>query len=228
MQERSLLRFGSVSAIVGGILAVIVNLVHPRTIEVGTPEGLLRMIAESSNTFWLSDHTGIAIAVLLYLGGLTAIYRSITKEPGAAWARLGFVGAVLGSAVGGVFVAHEFAMRGIAGTWAAAAGAEKAIALRIATATLLEDLALFYVFIIVFFGVAHVLYSLAVLSTDVYPQWLGWVALAGGIGSLLVGLVHVFRGTSVLMTNVLFVIFSVLLSLWVTAMGVVLRSKSRA
>lgn len=228
MPDRALARFGSISAITGGLLAVIVNLAHPLTIEVATTEGLLRDIAAAGKTFWLIDHMGIAVAALLWLWGLAAIYRSIPRDPGAAWARLGFVAAVVGISVGAVLVAQEFAIRDIAGAWSAVPETERAGVFQMASGALLVDLAMFYMFIIVFFGVAHVLYGLAILASNVFAHSLGWVAMAGGIGSLFVGMVHVFSGASVLMTNVLFVVFSVLLSLWVFMMGVALWRRSGA
>lgn len=85
--ERTLFRIGSLSAIIGGILAIVVNGLHPRDLPGTNPEAYLHEVAE--NTIWLADHTGIFLAIVLVVGGLLVISRSITKEPGAAWARLG-------------------------------------------------------------------------------------------------------------------------------------------
>ena len=227
MSERPLFRVGSMSAIVGAVLGVVVNLLHPRTSEIGNVEALLREIADSG--IWVGDHIGILFAVLLVTGGLAALYRSIPDQPGAAWARLGFVSALLGAAVIAILVGTDgIAAKGLATAWANAPESEKIAAFRVAAAVALINIAIFSVFIIVFFGVTFFLFGLALLTSNVYPQWLGWVALLGGLASALVGLIQAYNGPSVLVTNVLFPIFSVLLSLWVLLVGVLLGRKATA
>ena len=211
----------------GSALGLIANLLHPRTSEIGNVEAFLRRVAES--TTWVGDHIGILFAVLLVLGGLTAIYRSLAAEPSAAWARLGFVGAVVGAGVLFVLMGTDgIAMKGLAKAWATAPETEKAAALRVASAVAEINLALFSVFIILFFGATFILYGLAVLTSNAYPRWLGWVAVLAGLASALIGLNQAYRGPSVLVTNVLFVIFSVILTLWVLVMAVILWRKASA
>ncbi|MBI4609107.1 MAG: hypothetical protein HY726_08865 [Candidatus Rokubacteria bacterium] len=227
MPERSLLRIGSVSAIVGSVLALVVNILHPRSATVESPEAFLRMILDS--TIWVGDHVGILFAVLLITGGLTAIYRSIQGEPGAAWARLGFAGSLVSAAMLSLLMATDgITIRVLARAWANAPEAEKAVAFRVAHALLLVDFAVFSIWIIVFFGVTFILYGLAVVTSAVYPRWLGWVAALAGLGSALVGLNQAYRGASVLVTNVLFPIFSIIITLWVLVLGILLWRKTGA
>lgn len=225
MSERSLFRIGSVSAIVGSILAIVVNLLHPRSASLKNPEAFLRMIAES--TIWVGDHVGIVFAVLLVTGGLIAIYRSIPDEPGAAWARLGFAGALVSAAILCVLMATDgITVKVLADAWAKAPATEKAVAFSVAHALALVDFAIFSIWTIVFFGVTIILYGLAVSTTSVYPKWLGWVAVLAGIGSALIGLNQAYKGPSVLVTNVLFPIFSIIITIWVLVMGVLLWRKT--
>ena len=49
------------------------------------------------------------------------------------------------------------------------------------------------------------------------PAWLGWVGLAGGLGSLAVG-PAMFLGAEVA-PEWLFVVFALVVSLWMVAMG---------
>ena len=92
MPDRTLLRIGSVSAVLGAILLMVANAIHPRG-DLEDAAATLKEIADSD--IWVTDHLGIAVGALLVLGGLVAIYRSITTEPGAVWARLGFAGALV-------------------------------------------------------------------------------------------------------------------------------------
>ena len=71
-----------------------------------------------------------------------------------------------------------------------------------------------------------ILYGVAVVLSDVYPKWLGWVAVGGGLGSSLLGLHIGYHGASSLVFNILFPIFSILLTAWIFMMGVLLWRKS--
>ncbi len=227
MPERKLLRIGAVSAIVGAILAIVFNILHPRNLGPPDMEALLRMIADS--TIWVGDHIGIIIVILLFLGGLTALYRSITGEPGAAWARLGFVAVLLSSTLGVItFAIDGLAMKEVAAAWANAPAAEKAVTFLVAAGLEHVSFSLFSIWIFAFWGVTFILYGLAVALSDVYPRWLGWVALVVGTGGALVGLVQALQGPSVLVTTVLFVAVSILLTLWVLVMGVLMWRRAGA
>lgn len=225
MSERSMFRIGSVSAIVGSILALVVNILHPRSATLKNPEAFLRMIAES--TIWIGDHVGIIFAVLLITGGLVAISRSIAEEPGAAWARLGFAGALVSTAILCVLMATDgITVKVLADAWAKAPAAEKSAAFSVAHALAQINVAVFSVWVIEFFGVTIILYGLAVSTSSAYPKWLGWVAVLAGIGSALIGLNQAYRGPSTLVTNVLFPIFSIIITIWVLVMGILLWRKA--
>lgn len=227
MRERSLYRIGAVSAIVGSVLAVVVNLLHPRTPDIARVEAFLPMVAGSAG--WVGDHVGILFAVLLVTGGLVVISRSIGTEPGAAWAALGLAGALVSTAIGLVWMATDgIAMKVVADAWASAPPAEKAVAFRDGFLLAKVNIALFTVWDICFFGGTFILYGLAVATSDAYPKWLGWVAMAAGLGSALVGLNLAYQGPSHLVLNILFPIFSIIITVWVFVMGVFLWRRAGA
>ena len=72
------------------------NLLHPAT-PIGDPEGVARTIAESET--WVLVHLVIVVGLILMLGGLVAISRSIEGGLPGALARLGSVAAVAGVTV---------------------------------------------------------------------------------------------------------------------------------
>jgi len=226
MSEPTLFKIGSVAAIVGGILAVVVNILHPTPPERGNTEALLRLVAESS--IWVPDHVGIVFVVLLTLGAAVAIARSITGERGASLARLGVAGALTSAAIAIVLFAIDgIALKDLAMAWLNAPAAEKEVAFRVAEAVEAIGEALFSLWIIVFFGITFLLYGLAVALGDGYPKWLGWVAVVAALGSLLVGVAQSFSGLSVLMTDILFPLFSLILTLWLVIIGFLLWRKAR-
>src|SRR3989454_6940536 len=105
MPERTLTRIGAAAAVLGAVLGLVVNVLHPRVNDPANTKAFLRQVAES--TIWVGDHVGIIFAMLLVTGGLVAVYRSITSGPGAAWARLGFAAALVSAGLGFVTVAVE-------------------------------------------------------------------------------------------------------------------------
>lgn len=216
--ERHLFRTGGAAAIAGAVLALVGNILHPRTSEFGNPEPFLRLIAASP--IWVVDHLVLIVAILLSAGGLVAVARSIRTERGAAWAWLALAAAIIGTAVGVVLVASDgLVSKAMATTWVNAPEAEKAAAFHAALAVEHFNFALFSIFIFVFFGLTIFIFGIATLASAVYSAWLGWVAVLDGAASMVVGLVQAVQGPSALVTNVLFVIFSIVGTLWVLAMG---------
>ncbi|MBI4337165.1 MAG: DUF4386 family protein [Chloroflexi bacterium] len=225
MAERWLLRMSAVSLVAGAVLGIIVNALYPRVADPNDLEALLRRVAES--TVWRGVQLGIVFTVLLVLGGLAGLYRSITVQPGAALARLGFAIAAVGTALGVVlFAVNGFALKSMADAWAIAPAAERAVALHSADAVGQVGLGLFSIWIVVFFGVTFILYGLAVALGSGYPRWLGWAAVAAGVGAALVGLVQYYNGPSAMVTNVLFPVFSVILTVWLLVMGALMWLKA--
>lgn len=226
MPERTLLRMGAVSAIVGAVLAIVGNVIAPRTTP-GDLEAALQSAAESAIS--MGSHLVLMIAGLFVLGGMVALYRSITEGTGAALARLGFTAALVGGAVLIVgMVIHGVAFTGVAEAWANAPAAEKAIALQAGLAVWHIDFAVHNLWIFVFLGVSPLLYGLAIAVSDVYPKWLGWVAVVLGTVAALLGLVQASQGTLVPANVVLFAVVSLLITVWLLVMGVFMWRRAGA
>src|SRR5215204_891003 len=100
-EEGSVFRIGSVAGIIGSLLAMVGNLLHPAT-PIGDPEGVARTIAESER--WVLVQLVIVVGLILMLGGLVAISRSIKGGVPGDLAQLGSVAAVAGVTVGVVLV----------------------------------------------------------------------------------------------------------------------------
>ena len=235
MQDRTLLRIGAVSLIAGVVLFFIffaLLQVDAPLSDPGDTEVILQSIVDSS--IWAGFHDVVMAAFLLFVGGLLALYRSIRGEPGAALARLGFAAALVGAAIlsvsEGIFGGG--AMKGLADAWAAAA--DKAVPFAVAEAMVLVSFDIFSWGIVVFYGVAFILFGLAfilfglaIALTDLYPKWLGWVAVVGGIGNALMGIVLFYHGWSEV-TNAAWTPFVLVVTLWLLVMGVLMWRKAGA
>jgi hypothetical protein len=195
-EEGGIFRIGSVAGIVGSLLAMVGNLLHPAT-PIGDPQGVARTIAQSEN--WVLVHLVIVIGLILMLGGLVAVSRSIE---------------------GGVAAKH------LADAWEAAPPEEAAAALRVVLAEEAINFALAALFNILFAGVTFILLGLAVAWSGEYPGWLGWVVVVAGVGSVPVGLVQAYTGESIGFTRIATIIFPTIITLWVAGMSVLLLRKA--
>jgi hypothetical protein len=223
--QRWILRLGGVAAIVGSLAGMIGNLVHPAT-PLDDPPGVARAIADSDA--WTVIHLVIIAGIVLMLGGLLAVYRSIPDGLAGALARFGWAAAIAGIAVGTILVILDgVTAKQLADDWAAAPPDERAAALRVVLANETANLALASLFNILFAGVTFILYGLAVALSDAYPRWLGWVAVAAGVGSIGAGLVQALAGEPTNASRVLTIIGPTVITLWLLVMGVLLVRRAR-
>ena len=172
-------------------------------------------------------HVVIYAGILLLVGCLLALHRSITGEPGAALARLGFTAAMMGASIMSVSVVFEasFATKVLVDSWATAA--DKAIPFAVAEAVLLLSGSIFFWGFAIYGGVAPILYGLAIALTGLYPKWLGWVAVIGGVGGVLIQIVQFSQGVSQVTSGVYVASFLVV-NLWLVVMGVLMWRKAGA
>ena len=130
--DRWLFLIGGVAAIVGSLIGMVGNLIHPDT-PIGDPAGVALAIAQSET--WLPIHLAIVLGIILMFGGLVALAYSVRGDLAVALARLALAAAIAGVAVGLVLVILDgVAARQLAEDWAAAPAAEQATALRILAA----------------------------------------------------------------------------------------------
>jgi hypothetical protein len=224
--DQDVIRIGSLCAIVGALLFMAANNVHPRSPNIQITAMQVETVAHSD--IWVTDHVLLLIGGLLLLPGLIAIQRSIQTGPGAGWAYFGYVSAVVSTAIWAVLMAIDgFTSKIVHVAWATAPEGEKAVALRVAEAMEQIDVGIFSTYIIVFFGLTFILYGLAVAKSGRFPQWLGWAALAFGCASFADGIAQGYMGLSVLVTNILFAGFSSLQTLWLLTMGILMWRSHR-
>ena len=94
-------RLGAWGGIVGSLLAMVGNLLHPAP-PTDDPAGVATTISESG--IWVPVHLVIVVGLILMLGGLVAISGSIQGGIAGALAQLGLVAAAAGVAVGVILV----------------------------------------------------------------------------------------------------------------------------
>jgi Domain of unknown function (DUF4386) len=219
--DRWVYRMGGGAAVVGAVLGMVGNLVHPVT-PMDDPEGVAQVIAESG--MWVPIHIAIVFGIALLLGGLIAIHHSIRGGLAGSLARFGLFTGVAGVTVGLILVILDgVAAPQLAEEWAAAPPDEQATALALVHANETVNFALASLFNILFAGMTFILFGLAVALSHAYPPWLGWIVVAAGIGSIAAGLIQAFTGEPTNASRVLTIIGPTVITLWLLAMGILLQ-----
>lgn len=224
MKDRILLRIGAALLVIGVVVPTIFGVaMHPQVADPGDVEAVLQSIVDSPN--WAAVHAVILVGGFFVIGGLLALYRSISEQRGKGLARLGFTAASVGGVIylASIAIEGSGALKGLADAWAIAP--DKTAPFAIAGAVYLVAMDLFSGGWIIFAGVAPILLGLAIARTDLYPKWLGWAAVVIGGGNAVVGIVLFSQGWSV-ETNNLFSAFAFPLVAWQLAMGVLMWRKA--
>src|ERR671918_1099285 len=178
-EDRMVFRIGGGVAVVGALLGVGGNLIHPVT-PIGDIEGVARVIAESD--IWVPVHLVIVLGIVLMLGGLVAIGHSIRGGLAGALARFGYAAAVLGAVIGLILVILDgVAARQLAQEWASASPQRRERALGLVQTNETMNFALASLFNLVFAAATFILYGAPVAVGDAYQRWLGWVAVGAGV-----------------------------------------------
>ena len=218
MVQRTLFRIGAIGAMVGAVLGLVFNLLHPRGSGIDTSQEELDLVADSG--IWLFDHFMIAWALAFGFLGLIAIARSFTGEAGESWGRFALASAVASIAIGWLAVTVDgVAMKEVADNWAEAGRGTESAAFATGDAVANISLALFTALIGSLFGVTATLYGIASLVSTNYPKWLGYVAIVAGIAGLVTASITFLTGPSDVTLNILFVASSGLYTLWLFASG---------
>ena len=216
-QDQHLWKTGGLMSIVGGVIFMIANMLHPRSPDLDVYEEQIRTVGESD--IWIVDHLAFLLGALLIIFGLYALGRSISGEP-ANWARFGSVAAFASAGVVSVLVGIDgIASKFVHDEFVAASGTDSAFALRVSEMLEEVDVGIFSIFIVVFFGFTFLLYGLAVAQSDEYPAWLGWIAVILATAAVAIGTVQALYGLSTITTSILFAGVASFLNVWVIVIG---------
>lgn len=229
MSERLVLRIGGMAALVGGVMVVAGNAIHPREPgQLDNAEALLSVVAGSA--IWAVNHFILMVAITLLLAAYYGLTHSITNEPGLIWARLGWGVAIVGAGIGVTFMLIEaVALRGIADTWAASSGTQQELALAAGNALFYLSLTLSTGAASFFFGISPILVGKAILGSTEYPQWLGWLGMFLGAIGVAANAFQIVSGVTTTSGLILVPVSIIGVTLWLGYSGVLmLRRSTRA
>jgi hypothetical protein len=218
MSDRDLYRVGSASAVIGAVVALVTNLIHPRLSSYDDPVGeTIRVVAGSDA--WIPIHLGLLLASLLIVLGLFAFARSMKGGPADGLARLSLGTLLVSAPVAVLTLAVDgYATKQVADAGGGAGSAASAAVVHIGWA-------LFMALIITFIGITPALFGLAAARSGIYPAWLGWVAVVLGVASVATGVLGTVDGASAGFF-VAFTTTSGLITLWVLVLGILLGRRA--
>jgi hypothetical protein len=194
--ERTVLRLGAAAAGTGVVLQVILDHLHPHHEQPNNSVGAFTEYAHAHG--WAAIHIGQFFGVLLIAFAMLVLCRSLVRQSGlaGAFASGGGIAVVLLVSVFAVQMAVDgVALKHAVNTWVDAGGATKTSALQVAEGLrwLEKGLSGFFHFLN---GTALLGLGLSIVAGRSYRSWLGWVAVAAGIGFLCGGALTATNGFS--------------------------------
>ena len=217
-RDRTLLRFGAVTAVVGGLLAVVGNVLHPRPeegVELGDVPGYAREVIGAGD-LWMFAHLTLITVSVLFLLFWVSMTRAVHRGRAQAVALMGLAVAAIDTALHIVtltidgLVFHRAA-------YALDPSDEGEVAAFRALYHLLFGLFAGWQAL---WGVVFVLFGVAVLLSPGWPRWVGAVPVVLGAGVTVLGVVDAYREASDVTFLLAFPVLAALLSCWVIGVGV--------
>jgi hypothetical protein len=177
MHDREALRVGGIATLLGGVGAIVVNILHPRPPE--RTDELLTLVA--SMPHWTILHYGAVWATVLIVAGFAMLVRTLQNARARALGEVGKYTTALGAAVFLVAIMVDgHGYPAFAGRWMGASGDEKSVILWAASAVHTVDAALFPVWAGLFLGLGIVLVAAALWRSAEYPRMFAAFGVAGG------------------------------------------------
>jgi hypothetical protein len=216
-----LIRIGAWGAIGGALLAGIGNVLHPVTPR-DDDLGVAHVIAHSDA--WTVIHLVIIAGTVGMLVGMIGVRHALPLIGfSGAMTRYGVIAGTIGTIVGIITVILDgVAAKQLADVWAAMPADEQFVGLRIVASNETQNFALAGLFNVTFAGLPFIAIGLAVARSDVFPRWLGWVAVTAGAGSVSAGIVQAVTGRPTIASLVLTIIGPSVIALWMLIVGILM------
>lgn len=219
-------RIGAVLLPLGIILFVVATAIfHPHREDPMDNPAVFMEYAQSDS--WVVVHFAQWVAALLLIGGLVALYYSITKKPevGTGVARFGLVAAVVTATAFTMLQAVDgVALKWAVDAWAGAPADQQVAAFAAAQAVRWTEYAL-QSYSNILLGLTLMLYALAMALGTSYPRWPGWVAAGSGVAWIVHGVMVPYVG---FFDSIPRLVAIVLLAVWAFIIAVLMwRNSSR-
>jgi hypothetical protein len=213
------LKFGAIAAIAGALVLTTGTMLHPMDADPG--DALAAFTEYAADTHWVASHLTQFLGIALMLVGLVAIRDVVRGDPAEWIARLGMILAVAATSIAAALQAVDgIALKVMVNTWASAPPDQKPGAFMAAFAVRQIETGLAS-FMAMLFGTTVILYGTAFARSKSFPSWLGFLGVAGGLGTLVGGVLMAGTGFTATEMNVAMP-SSLAVVVWMILAGVVL------
>jgi hypothetical protein len=216
MVSRRANQTGAACAIAGSILLFIGTYLHPMGAD---PNQAAAAFAEyAADRLWVAGHLMQLGGLALIVAALLLLAQQLRAGSAAAWAGIAAAAAIVSLAVAVVLQAVDgIALKRMVDAWAAAPAAQKEGIFHAAFAVRQIEIGLASMASLSL-GLTASLYGVALLVDRTHPRWLGGLAVAGGLPTMVAGLVIActeFSGLAMAITMPA----SALLLVWMLVLG---------
>jgi hypothetical protein len=216
-EKRTKLAAAGITLLLGGLVAIVVNVLHPRPPE--RTDELLTLAATVPH--WTLIHYLAAFATPLIVSGLSLLVATFADPVARATGETGKYVTALGAGTFMIAIVIDgWGYPHLERVWMAAAGAEeKSTILSAASAVHTIDAALFPVWAGLFLGLGLVLVAIALWRNGDWPRWFAAAGILGG------SMCFVFAASVVFGVRVplpLWPLGPAINGVWLTALGAML------
>ena len=225
MSSRGSLRVGATAAVAGAVLLFIGTFLHPAGAD---PKDAVAAFTEyAADPLWVASHLTQLFGVILMVGALIQLSRTLSTGPAGLWAALGMAGAIASLAVAAATQAVDGgALKIMVDDWAAASEPDKAMIFQAAYGVRQIEVGLASMTALLF-GLTVSLYGIALIVDARLPGWLGWLGLIGGVPTSVAGVVIAYTGFSGLAMGINMSSVSLILA-WMIALGIIMWHHSES
>lgn len=216
MMSRTASRMGAMCAIAGSVLLFVGTSLHPMGAD---PNQAVAAFTEyAADRLWIASHLTQLAGVALMVAALLLLSQQLRGGRATAWAGIAAGGAITSLAVAAVLQAADgIALKFMVDTWAAAPAAQKEGVFYAAFAVRQIEIGLASMASLSM-GLTATMYGVALLVDRTYPQWLGGLAIMGGVPTMVAGVMIAYTGFSGLAMAINMPANSLLL-IWMLSLG---------
>lgn len=209
-------KIGSAAAIGGSVFLVGGTMFHPMTADPADPVAAFAEYA--ADRLWIASHLGQFVGVTLMVVGLATFAGTLSDRKNGWMARLGIYFAVAALAAAAVLQAVDgVALKAMVDVWAGAPQEQKQASYFAALAVRQVEIGA-AAYAAILFGAAIFLIACAGIGRNNFESWLGWLGIAGGIGTIVAGVLMAFTGFSSTAQSAS-MLFSLIVVIWMVGMG---------
>jgi hypothetical protein len=225
MLYRSESRIGATCAIVGSVLLFAGTYLHP--LKADPNEAIAAFTEYAADQLWVASHLMQLAGVALLVAALLFLAQQLESVSSTGWSRIAAGGAIASLAVTTALQAVDvIALKVMVDAWAVAPAAQKEVAFHAAFAVRQVEIGLASMLSLLF-GLTVTVYGVALLVDHTYPQWVGGLAIVGGVPTTVAGVVMAYTGFSGLAMAINMPAGSILL-VWMLTLGVLMWRRGGA